>query len=130
MRICGDFVDALICVTLVGAFIVAMEFSSVFVSPRNRLIKANNGRRLFVVHSSQQMHMAISILTPAMVAFASAHRPIVRLGPTKVGTRPPSTWRIVQSEIAAKDLLLLVVGAALRRRRFHECDRRWRQRAF
>src|SRR5580704_5764505 len=49
------------------------------------------------------------------------------LGPTKVGTRPPSTWRIVQSEIAAKDLLLLV-GAALRRRRFHECDRRWRQR--
>src|ERR1700684_175753 len=42
-------------------------------------------------------------------------------GPTKVGTRPPSTWRIVQSEIAAKDLLLLVVGAALRRRRLHEC---------
>src|ERR1700733_343450 len=50
--------------------------------------------------------------------------------PTKVGTRPPSTWRIVRSEIAAKDLLLLVVEAALWHRRFRECDRRWRQRAF
>ena len=57
-------------------------------------------------------------------------RSISDRGPTKVGTRPPSTWRIVQSEIAAKDLLLLAVGAALPRRRFHECDRRWRQRAF
>jgi hypothetical protein len=35
------------------------------------------------------------------------------MGPAKVGTRPPSTWQIVQSEIAPKDPLLLVVGAAL-----------------
>src|SRR5580658_4143018 len=49
--------------------------------------------------------------------------------PTRVEIHPPSTWRIVQSEIAAKDLHLLAVEAALRRRRFHECDRRWLQRS-
>src|ERR1700723_1365131 len=51
-------------------------------------------------------------------------------GPTMAGTRPPSPWRTVQSELAAKDLHLLVVGAALPRRQFRECDRKWRQRAF
>jgi hypothetical protein len=50
--------------------------------------------------------------------------------PAKVGTRRPSTWRIVQSEIDPKHLLLSVAGAALPRHRFHECDRRWRPRAF
>ena len=50
--------------------------------------------------------------------------------PAKVATRPPSTWRIAQFGIAAKDLHLLVAGAALPGRRFRECDRRWRQRAF
>jgi hypothetical protein len=53
---------------------------------------------------------------------------VVNIRLTKVGARPPSTWRIAQFEIAAKDLLLLVAGAASRRRRSHECDRRWRQR--
>jgi hypothetical protein len=43
-------------------------------------------------------------------------------GRTKVGTHPPSTWRIVQSEIDPTALRLLVAGAASRRRRFPECD--------
>jgi hypothetical protein len=34
-----------------------MGFSSVFVGLRNRLIKADNSRRPFVVHSSQQMQI-------------------------------------------------------------------------
>jgi len=71
-------------------------------------------------HSSARSRAQIVSLEAALGAW----------GPTKVGNRPPSTWRIVQSEIAAKDPLLLEVGAALWRRRFHECDRRWRQRAF
>src|SRR5271156_3693166 len=46
-------------------------------------------------------------------------------GPIKVATHRPSTWRIVQFAIAAKDLHLSVVGAALPGRRCPECDRRW-----
>src|SRR5271154_6078208 len=51
-------------------------------------------------------------------------------GPTKVGARPQSTWRIAQSEIAAKDLLLLAEEAASAGRRFRGCDHRWRQHGF
>src|ERR1700689_1088924 len=53
-----------------------------------------------------------------------------RCVPLTVGSRPPSILRIVQYWIEAKDLLLLAVAAALARRRFPECDRRWRPRAL
>jgi hypothetical protein len=47
----------------------------------------------------------------------------------KVDIRPPSIWRIGRCGIEAKDPLLLAAGAALRRRRFRESDRRWLPRA-
>src|SRR5271156_4017128 len=48
----------------------------------------------------------------------------------RVGTRPPSTSRIVQCEPEAKDLPLSGAGAALTRHRFPGCGRRWRPRAL
>jgi hypothetical protein len=44
------------CASLVSAFISCHGTLLVFVSLGNRLIKADNGRRAFVVHPSQQMH--------------------------------------------------------------------------